>query len=216
MIPSEKKYDAVSPVVGVMLMLTLVIILAAVLSAFSGGIAGNSNSGSLIEITAETKIINTGDDPSRFEINIISVNSPVSTKDLKLKTSWKTYEGGVPVSVDTYSIPGDDNFDTGVKSGVAPIGTGAGFSDPWDGSYEEIKDDMSFGNYALLAGTSMVAYPSGYGEVGYPDDSKTDCMQAVLGEDWYDLKSGDVVSVTLIHVPSGRIIYDDDVYVNSE
>ena len=215
MVPLEKNPDGVSPVVGVMLMLVIVIILAAVISAFSGGIAGNSDSGSLIDITAETKIINSGyNDTSRFEINIISLSSPLSTKDLKLRTSWKTYDAaGDMISNDTSSIPGNENFNYG-NGGVSPIGTGTGL--PWDGTYANITADMNFGRYALLAGTSMVAYPSAYYvDGGYTDNSYTDCMQAILGEDWYKLKSGDVVSVKLIHVPSGRIIYDDEIYVNA-
>ncbi|ADN35396.1 conserved hypothetical protein [Methanolacinia petrolearia DSM 11571] len=215
MAPLEKNPDGVSPVVGVMLMLVIVIILAAVISAFSGGIAGNSDSGSLIEVTAETKIINSGyNDTSRFEINIISLSSPVSTKDLKLKTSWQRYDSsGVMISNDTFSIPGDENFNYG-NGGVSPIGTGTGL--PWDGTYANITADMNFGKYALLAGTSMVAYPSVYYvNNGYTDNSYTDSMQAILGDNWYELESGDVVSVKLIHVPSGRIIYDDDIYVNA-
>ncbi|WP_048151410.1 type IV pilin [Methanolacinia paynteri] len=215
MTPFKKNPDAVSPVVGVMLMLTLVIILAAVISGFAGGIAGSSNSGSLIEITAQTKIINSGNnDTSRFEIDIISVNDPVSTKDLKLKTSWKSYDdAGNLVLHENSSMPGTKNFNY-IKSGVSPIGAGPGLPQ-WDGTYENISTNMSFGNYAIMAGTKMVAYPSTYYLNGeYTDNQYTDCMQAILGEGWNNLSSGDVVNVMLIHVPSGRIIYDEDVNVN--
>jgi len=209
--------DAVSPVVGVMLMLTLVIILAAVVSAFAGGIAGNSDPGSLIEITAETKIINSGDaDTSKFEIDILSVSSPVSTKDMELKTSWKTYVDDKLVLKGNSSEAGIKNFDYDDIEGVSPIGTGPGLPE-WDRSYENIEEEMNFGNYALLAGTRMAAYPADeyVGGAYSAGHSGTDCMQAVLGDDWYKLQSGDIVSVMLIHVPSGQIIYDDDVYVNS-
>jgi FlaG/FlaF family flagellin (archaellin) len=218
MAPFKKNPDAVSPVVGVMLMLTLVIVLAAVISGFAGGIAGSSNSGSLIEITAQTKIINSGNnDTSRFEIDIISVNDPVSTKDLKLKTSWKSYDdAGNLVLHENSSMPGTENFNY-IKSGVSPIGAGPGLPQ-WDGTYENISTNMSFGNYALMAGTRMVAYPAEeYGQSEpkiYDSFSGTDCMQAILGEGWNNLSSGDVVNVMLIHVPSGRIIYDEDVNVN--
>lgn len=215
----KQNTDAVSPVVGVMLMLTLVIILAAVISGFAGGIAGSSNSGSLIEITAETKIINSGSNTSKFEIDILSVSDPVSTKDLKLKTSWKSYDSDGNVILHDYSsVPGTENFNVNGYGGISPIGTGSGLP-KWDGTYESIEGSMFFGNYTLMAGTRMVAYPAE--EYGMSDSNiydsfsgTNDCIQAVLGEDWNETRSGDVVNVMLIHVPSGRILYDEDVNVN--
>ena len=38
-------------------------------------------------------------------------------------------------------------------------------------------------------------------------------MQAVLGEGWEELRSGDVVKVTLTYTPSGRNIFEKDVVV---
>ncbi|MBN2734060.1 MAG: type IV pilin [Methanomicrobiaceae archaeon] len=214
MICLEKNNEAVSPVVGVMLMLVVTIIIAAVVSGFAGGIVGGSNTGSATEIVAQTKIINTGEDlGSRFEIDILSASPPVSTKDLKLKTSWKTYEGGNLISECKSTMPGSDNFDCNGNKGVAPIGIDPGLS-VWDRA-DKIEDDMSFGKYALMAGTRMYAYPAEeYDGYSYNDFSGIDSMQAVLGEEWYKLKSGDVVSVMLIYVPTGQIIYDEDVFVN--
>ena len=40
---TEQKDDAVSPVVGVMLMLVVTIIIAAVVAAFAGGLVGKRN-----------------------------------------------------------------------------------------------------------------------------------------------------------------------------
>ncbi|WFN37341.1 type IV pilin N-terminal domain-containing protein [Methanomicrobium antiquum] len=215
MIKSGKKNEAVSPVVGIMLMLTLVIILAAVISGFAGGIAGNSGGSTDIQITAQTNIIvNKGESAdSKFEIDILSVNSPVSTKDLKLKTSWKTYDKDEnPVSNDTAVTPGSKNFYSN-GGGVSPLGSGLGLSE-WNRTTNPLPDDINFGNYTLMAGTRMTAYPAeNYGESDY-GSSGEDSIQAVLGQDWDKLNPGDVVSVMLIHVPSGRVIYDDEIYVN--
>ncbi|MDD4127836.1 MAG: type IV pilin N-terminal domain-containing protein [Methanomicrobium sp.] len=214
MIKSGNKNEAVSPVVGVMLMLTLVIILAAVISGFAGGIAGSSGGSTDIQITAQTNIVNTGESAgSKFEIDILSVSSPVSTKDLKLKTSWKTYDtDGKMISNDTAVSPGSDNFLT-KGGGVSPLGSGPGLSE-WNRTTDSLPDDINFGKYALVAGTKMAAYPAeNYGESDYRSSGE-DSIQAVLGHDWDNLRSGDVVSVMLIHVPSGRIIYDDEIYVN--
>ncbi|MBP2134387.1 FlaG/FlaF family flagellin (archaellin) [Methanomicrobium sp. W14] len=206
---SDKRTDAVSPVVGTMLMLTLVIILAAVLSGYAGGIAGSeTNSGGDLRITAHTTITNTGGDDSRFFIDVISC-TPLQTKNLKLKTSWKTYnKTGELVSSDTTVSAGVENFDYTVgnteNKGVAPVENDSG----------EICD---FGDYALMAGSRMEAYPAEeYNDFSYESGFSGDMMQAVLGDDWKNLQSGDVVSVMLIYVPTGTIVYDEDVYVNAK
>ncbi|MDD5024134.1 MAG: type IV pilin N-terminal domain-containing protein [Methanoregula sp.] len=54
--------DAVSPVVGVMLMLVVTIIIAAVVSAFSGGLGGSQQKTPLVSITAEPVITGFSDE----------------------------------------------------------------------------------------------------------------------------------------------------------
>ncbi len=98
-----------------------------------------------------------------------------------------------------------------------------------------------FGNYNLQAGTVMYAQPFGAKydgtnfSVGYVTPSKktgftytygtdtingavfntgsTDEMQAVLGQNWNILRPGDIVNVKVIHIPSGRTIWQGDVPV---
>jgi protein involved in polysaccharide export with SLBB domain len=40
-----------------------------------------------------------------------------------------------------------------------------------------------------------------------------DAMMAILGKDWYHLRPGDVVSVKLAHIPSGKVIFEKNVVV---
>ena len=96
----RKNTDAVSPVVGVMLMLSVTVILAAVVSAYAGGTvmpAQKAPSG-----TFECKIVNGGTwDNSGFTINVLSVSEPIPTKDVKLITSWRASDGTADTVVTT-------------------------------------------------------------------------------------------------------------------
>jgi len=109
-----RNYDAVSPVVGVMLMLVVTIIIAAVVSAFAGGLGQSSQKAPQISISAEAHdgkdiIIdfNGGDQVSGSAI-IVKTFIPMGTfKDMShqvdltkamylptndaLKTSWSAH-----------------------------------------------------------------------------------------------------------------------------
>jgi len=82
--------EAVSPVVGVMLMLVVTIIIAAVVSGFAGGLVSNGQSKSPT-LSMDVQIVNTGSYiGSGFSANVRSVSQPISTKNLKIVTSWST------------------------------------------------------------------------------------------------------------------------------
>jgi hypothetical protein len=51
---------------------------------------------------------------------------------------------------------------------------------------------------------------------GNPWDPHTysiDQMQGVLGPNWNQLRAGDIVTMKLIHIPSGKIIWQRDIVV---
>jgi len=226
--------EAVSPVVGVMLMLVVTIIVAAVVSAFAGGLASGEQKAP--QITAETTIKNTGYYyGSSFNMVVTSVSEPIPSKDIKIMTSWSASNG---VRNATTVLPGTKNTNYGDTNLVAPWGYGAGITE--FGMFNTKEPEQDFGNYTLTAGTVMRAYPSGswgpysvpsvYGGYGPGPDptyvyvNKTgtdgytigeDCdgMQAILGYDWNNLRMGDVVNVKLVHTPTGKVIYDTDVTV---
>jgi len=101
---------------------------------------------------------------------------------------------------------------------------------------------QAFGNYSLLSGTTMYAEPAGLGSgagvggagssagVGYGVvtpfvyttgtsgkvsylDTSVDPMDAVMGKGWQDLRAGDTVSLSMIHVPTGKTVFQRDVQV---
>lgn len=233
--------SAVSPVVGVMLMLVVTIIIAAVVSAFSGGMAATEQKAP--SVTVDTKIVNTGLwQGSGFSMHFLSVSEGMPSSDLKLVTSWTARDGtrggntSLPNVINVDFMEGDYQYS-------APLGFGPGVED-W-GLYQIVKPESHFGNFSITGGTTLRAYPIGpfagadpVQTGGYGPDHKTyeyvegtggigpwgpisawylagdtDSMQAVLGHDWNILRAGDVVNVKLIHMPSEKVIYDADVPV---
>jgi len=272
--------SAVSPVVGVMLMLIVVVIIAAVVSGFSGSLLGNTEKAPTLSM--DVHISNNGYwSGSAFSARVTGVEKGVSTKDLKLVTSWsKTNSTGVHIAGGNTVVPGVNNTFVYLSpsSGcdnkanymyIAPQGFGTGVGEAGGGSSTGPSTggstSTSFGNYDLMVGTSMYAQP--YGEtarptsgghtstsydVGYgvgsnrwsyttgsstttcamfytpatnslpadatPDSDMTsigsyDSMTAVLGSNWYNLRAGDKVTVSIIHTPSGKTIWQKDVIV---
>lgn len=169
--------SAVSPVIGVMLMLVVTIIIAAVVSAFAGGLAGSQQKAPSMSMSVD--IGNTGTDHSYFDMHVNSVSEPVNTKDLRLITSWKTtmkdnaseelpaalmnVPNGTVFSGGNTTLPGVTNTRyTSSKSAsknyrVFPYGYGPGVT-TW-GVFASTSPDMFFGNYTLMSGTTLHVYP---------------------------------------------------------
>ncbi|MEN6609795.1 MAG: type IV pilin [Methanoregulaceae archaeon] len=220
--------SAVSPVVGVMMMLVVVIIIAAVVSGFTGGIIGSEKKAP--QMTAETSIVNTGYYyGSQFTMVITGVSEPIPTKDLKIVTSWKASNG---TRNSTTVLPNVANTNYGSYQFPSPFGGGEGIKF----GMNNVKDPSQYwGNFTLTAGTVIRAYPAGlwgptspvsYGGYGpttatytyvlgtdFDPTTNIDFIQAVLGKDWNDLRPGDIVNVKLVHIPSGKAIYDQNVAV---
>ncbi|MDD1689959.1 MAG: type IV pilin [Methanoregula sp.] len=82
--------NAVSPVVGVMLMLVVVVIIAAIVSGFSGGLVGGNNQ-KAPTLNMDVKIANSGSYRStELSATVNGLSEPIPTKDLKIITSWTT------------------------------------------------------------------------------------------------------------------------------
>lgn len=123
--------SAVSPVVGIMLMLTVTLILAAIISGFTGGIANSQQKPPQLIFDASFVNSEGGEAGASFlDIRIISVSEGIPSKDLKFQTEWND------ASVHrTLLTSGSDLCLYGYDPGN--------------------RTAKSFGNYTLLAGTHM-------------------------------------------------------------
>lgn len=102
--------SAVSPVIGVMLMLVVTIIIAAVVSGFAGGLATGTTKAP--QLSMDAKIVNSGYwQSSYFKAEVTGVEEPIDTADLKIVTSWtKALINGTTISSGAEIVPGETNF----------------------------------------------------------------------------------------------------------
>ena len=258
----KKREVGVSPVIGVMLMLVVTIIIAAVVSGFAGGLV-SSGTQKTPTLSMNVKIINMGSwVGSGFFATVTGVSDPIQTRDLKIVTSWSTtkkYDPGYPSGTivantaigaaftsGNMSVPLKANVNhmagTGTYIAGAPFGFGAGINGSTmlnDVNPTQPTILQNFGNYSLQSGTNIYAQPSGAvswqwigGEAGatsstngygvaspfayssnYFTSNYVDPTQAVLGLGWENLRPGDIVNVRVIHIPSGKVIFQKDVVV---
>ncbi|MBP2134403.1 flagellin-like protein [Methanomicrobium sp. W14] len=229
----------VSPVVGVMLMLVVTIIIAAVVSGFAGGMMGSNQKAP--SLSMDIKISNTGSwVGSGFTATVLGVSEPISTNDLKIITSWSTKKDGKTVVGGSTVTPGvtkriaGDGLNVGLG---APFGFGNGIDGTSNVTYPYTVD-QDFGNFTLIQGTGLLAIPagakegdddavgglvtqnsgSGYGipnEFNYTsgEDKRMDAAEYVLGEGWEALRSGDKVQVNFVYMPTGKVILSKEVGV---
>ncbi|WP_338093467.1 type IV pilin N-terminal domain-containing protein [Methanorbis furvi] len=166
---NTKKDDAVSPVVGVMLMLVVTIIIAAVVSQFAGGLITTQKA----TPSASIKTTIDADDLS-FSMKVLSVSEPIDTANLKLVTTMAKngvlYTGTVvPSASKTYYDAGP--FGLGMK--INGTGFTVGYDEATDSGgessskYAWSQENIGqwFGNYSLYNGVSMSA--QGEYELGY-------------------------------------------------
>jgi FlaG/FlaF family flagellin (archaellin) len=169
----EKNEEAVSPVVGVMLMLVVTIIIAAVVSGFAGGLASGAKSAP--QLTMDVVIKNTGYAASSYILfNVQGVSDPIPTKDLKISTFWSTTnktagDGSIVTGGAMVSAGQEDNTHYSSNNYHSPIGFGKGVSDSLvqqktSGQYPE---EQQFGNYTLVPGTTMKNNAVGYAGTSY-------------------------------------------------
>lgn len=164
-----KKFDtAVSPVVGVMLMLIIVIIIASVVSGFAGNlVSGHDNKD--YSLAMDLEIANSGHwSNSYFKGEVTSTSAPIPTNKLKIITSWtKRLPNGTTLRGGATTTPGIVNFnviyDTHGGMGydlwrlTCPLGYGTGVGNnvsQFNGGSGNIfwNIDGGGGEYAVQAG----------------------------------------------------------------
>lgn len=244
--------SAVSPVIGVMLMLIVTLVVAAVVSGFAGGLIGNNNQ-KAPNLAMDIKVSNTGTwIGSGFSATVTGVSEPIKTQDLKMVTSWRTTDriNGTTLTGGSVCTPGVTNavyYGMGknnppLRTAVAPFGFGSGITGAQNPTDPGGKTGEHFGNYTFVQGTGLSALPygshsgvaiggvsnasddGGYGVATaylyttgpsgwYTIGTHTDPTQAVLGKGWENLKPGDIVSVKVVHIPTGKTIFQKDVAV---
>lgn len=150
----NRSEEAVSPVVGVMLMLVVTIIIAAVVSSFAGGLATSTekapNAVLDVKIEANHSMSMTADSKYTYPlmtIEYITGDTKLDTNKMGISTSWKGTDG----KLYTYTYNGStwDNNGHQNASIYYPLTN-------WD-KRMPINTECWFGNYTLLPGENLVS-----------------------------------------------------------
>jgi len=172
--------DAVSPVVGVMLMLVVTIVIAAVVSAFAGGMFSSSSNQKTPIVAMDASLVNTSGQLN-FTATVLSVSQPIPTKNLMLSTIWTS----------------GSNYGGGNSSTRIPYGYGPGVTG--NVSLTSPTANQTFGNYTLQPGTGLVVYGSD--------------INTLLGNNSYNLNTGDTVTFRLIYTPTAKTVWQQSIVI---
>lgn len=220
----KKSDDAVSPVVGVMLMIVITVVIAAVITTFATGVTSDAEAAPTavldVKIYGYYQALSDCGGPD-FHITQISGDA-VDTKDIKIQLSWE-YNGKTYFS--TYSA---DSFESKNPGGINPgkgnreqpmyVKTQVGGNMRTD--YGSGSLNYYFGDAVLKPGLKLTA--SADFVTGESDRNK--CMDVIFNNgvtDGLDADKGimacmpedTAVQVTILHIPSNKAIYDKVVYV---
>jgi len=227
----DSKDYGVSPVVGVMLMLAVTIMIAAIVSATAGNFSSTEKKApsAILDVSIyAAKSYGEGSDAYNVPTMIIRhiSGNVLQTKDLQIVTYYNVPHSNGNIS--RGSLMGEDSIDIESSSyGVLYISN----SDPLDHS-------LWFGNVsAVFKPGDMLVTPAQYcNDNVVANDQELHCNPSMkqlfpnvqfiegdtLGGSCSKSKGiaidqfiqGGVVSVKIIHTPSGQIIYDKDVVIS--
>ena len=230
----KKSDDAVSPVIGVMLMLVITIVVAGVIAVFGTGMAGNTETAPnvVLDIKILSNIEALADEDHAGELRgpdfqILHVSGdPLNTGDIEIQIAWTDQYNKFHES--TYSA-------SEFKQNVGSVGgrsqpmyvkmhvpyTGVDYTYGSGGMY-----DFYFGDVELTPGLRLTATTDflpmgGDNNVGswFMDaifcsngETKTSNPKTDAGIMKY-LPAGTPVDITILHIPSNTIIYEKEVVV---
>jgi FlaG/FlaF family flagellin (archaellin) len=221
-----KKDTAVSPVVGVMLMLVVTIIIAAVVASFAGGLVTTTEvaPNAVLDVNINDAVLVDSDSniyAPDFTIDHLSGDS-LNTADLKINVKWTNSTGITKTNSFSAASIGEDWANmTGISSyysyGNASMylnaNPSAAFGDAilTNGGHLQTAGNYIYDYFTTPANTVMTANPF----IDYVFSGEVTSTYA--GGIWSGGVIEDIgtnpVQVTIIHIPSGQIIYDKEVYV---
>lgn len=211
-----KNSEAVSPVVGVMLMLVVTIIIAAVVSGFAGGLTENTKVAPQASIDVEINPSASGGmGGTVFQMTFKHLSGDsIPTKDIQIITYFTNTSGYIYKHTQTGAnnatiLYPESSYDSSLGDARIPyLGDMEG---GYAHSHPEIKD---FGNFTFSTGDIMTTYNlRGTAELLGMTWTEANNQADYATLDDKSLKSGSVVDVKILHKPSGKYIFDKEVIV---
>ena len=216
---AKERESAVSPVVGVMLMLVGTIIIAATVSAFAGGLVGTTSKAP--QAAFDVKIVNEGWSTTMAFTHL--GGDPIDTAQTKIITSWTNRTTNVPYYRETTALPAsktEQEYAPGKYVNLSletvnvnyDYGYGATkYQEPYfviPGVMPEDDVSLWYGNFIIKPGDVMKEMMS---VNDYAIQATYDNYSMI--KEGLLLSSKDKVNVKLVDIPTGQIIFDKDVYV---
>ena len=201
--------DAVSPVVGVMLMLVVTIIIAAVVSGFASGIGATSQAAPATSLGVSVSAAS--NDISKYVVIENLGGESIPTKDLRIVSTFTCPDF---VRKNAISNAGKVIKHT-IDGSLEPIAandlvTDTGIVDyPWaaqvtnnDNIVNTRTADRTFGTAVLTPGSSIQFDRSYF--LGFDTDEQVTM---------YGFAGDGTVHITIVHIPSQKVIFDKDVEI---
>lgn len=224
-----KDSKAVSPVIGVMLMLVVTVILAAAVSSTSSGLMKTTDK--TPTAIFDVKVVRDGIDSMGYTTSSIMIKEvtgdAIDTKNIKIITTnynatgtqireilpgvLKDYSRGNTTDVFEGTVPYWNNVAHGY------FGTPSTAS-PYSYANDEIGNPAAdFGSYTLKPGVQMTAqggraYDTGVWNTNGTYSGTISQMQDMFA-DWGNVSSGDFVNVKIVDLKSSKVIFASDVEV---
>lgn len=214
-VKSSKKDDAVSPVIGIMLMLVVTIIIAALVSSFAGGVTASQERAPVATLDVEMSAAVVPSENIDYYVQISHLGGEtLNTGDLRIVT--------------TYTVP--EKYEGTNKK---PVHAGKVIRHTIDGTLEHSSEnylDTTLDGYPFVPQVNTIEASLsltfiGTGTKSYFSNSQLRSGQVMkisklefLGFDTdeknlYGFGEGSVVHVTISDIPSNKILFDKDVSV---
>jgi FlaG/FlaF family flagellin (archaellin) len=202
-----------------MLMLSVTIIIAAIVSAAAGSFSGTKDRApsAILEVHFYQNRSYGSFSAPAMTIEHIS-GSPLQTRDLSITTYFRNESGqmikGYLLGEKSVSISNSwNNYESGTYCGVLFINAidRFGSSPPYQSSGNGYESWFGNASAVLMAGDFLVTPAQYIGPNSNPG------LNYILGFDTTDpgsgYQAGAVINVKIVHVPSGQVIFDQDVVV---
>ncbi|MFA5330789.1 MAG: type IV pilin N-terminal domain-containing protein [Methanoregula sp.] len=204
----RRNEEAVSPVVGVMLMLVVTIIIAAVVSAFAGGLTGTTQAAPKASIDVQIKM--EADDTMGGTNDVMTFTElsgdSIQTKDLAIITYYVNQSGTVYKNKQTLTSSASQLYNGSYYS--SRLSRVPYLSDMRLG-YSNGNTLTDFGNYTWKTGDILsTGTTAGTADLLAINDTAT--LHGIRDPNF---GSGSVVDVKILHVPSGQYIFNKEVIV---
>lgn len=220
----SNKDDAVSPVIGVMLMLVVTIIIAALVSSFAGGVVTSQERVPVatLDVTLSAADVPAGNQDYYVQIKNLG-GETLKLGELRISTTYTvpdkyngkpvthagkvirhTIDGSLDAVSSNYLDTSVDNYPFVPQTNTLRMSTR---SNPDEFTLNDLNAGFTFGKKATayfadyLLSTGNILKVSKESFLGFPIDERN----------LYGFAEGSVVHVTISHIPSNKIIFDQDV-----